>query len=76
MAWVLRQLATRFARLIAIGITGIAPGSVLADDDAKLSPPAARPVDFRAEVWPIHTDRCHRCPGAEARKGGLRLDRK
>jgi mono/diheme cytochrome c family protein len=53
------------------------PSSVLdADDLAKLPPPAARKVDFVADVQPIFRDRCYECHGSHRQEAGFRLDHK
>lgn len=45
-------------------------------DATKLPPPAARPVDFAKDIWPIFEASCLKCHGEEKQKGGLRLDRR
>ncbi len=40
------------------------------------SSPAQRTVDFRAEIEPILSGKCHRCHGSDLQLGGLRLDQR
>jgi mono/diheme cytochrome c family protein len=49
---------------------------LVAADVPKLPPPAARPVDFAADVRPIFAAHCHACHGPEKQKSGFRLDTK
>ncbi|WP_165066340.1 DUF1553 domain-containing protein [Paludisphaera rhizosphaerae] len=58
----------RFSLALVLGLFALAPAF---GDDAP-----ARRVDFESEVRPIFTARCVVCHGSQARKGGLRLDRK
>ena len=43
---------------------------------AELPPPAARLVDFAADVQPILHSRCYACHGPSVQMNGLRLDRR
>src|SRR5262245_33734938 len=44
--------------------------------EPELPPPAARTVDFAADILPLLKKNCHSCHGAEHQEGGLRLDQK
>src|SRR5256885_203955 len=44
--------------------------------DAKLPPPAMRPVDFAKDIQPILTAHCYSCHGPEKQKSDLRWDNK
>src|SRR5438105_15141001 len=52
------------------------PRGIAAEQQSKLPPAAARPVDFLRDVQPILTNSCFECHGLQKQKGGLRLDQK
>ncbi len=56
----------------AFAATSLAAGL----DLTKLPPPAARPVDFTQDIWPIFEKNCLKCHGVDKQKGGFRLDLK
>src|SRR5438876_11738407 len=60
-----------FPRLPALALLLVAPAA-----RAELPPPAARRVEFAADVRPIFVRHCFACHGPDQQKGGLRLDRK
>ena len=58
---------------LLISVTLAAPVAGAADAPA-LPPPAARAVDYVADVQPILAKSCYSCHGPDKRRGGLRLD--
>ncbi|MSU60271.1 MAG: hypothetical protein EXS35_19225, partial [Pedosphaera sp.] len=51
-----------------------AVNATAAPDLSQLPPPAARPVDFAADIQPIFAQNCLRCHGPERPKSRFRLD--
>ena len=60
--------------LLGLGLLWSAPAP--AADTNQLPPPAARKVDFVADIQPLLTKTCIECHGAKKEKAGLRLDQK
>ncbi len=59
---------------LVIPLAAVADGKGSKPDVSKLPLPAARPVDFTKEVYPIFKESCFKCHGAEKQKGKYRMD--
>ena len=67
--------AIRVAACFAIASGMLLPDPARAAAAADLPPPAARSVDYSADVEPILHSRCYACHGPSIQTNGLRLDR-
>jgi len=60
--------------LAAAAVTALVPFLTISAQEAPFPPPAARAVDYAADVKPLLQQNCYGCHGPEVQQAGLRLD--
>ena len=60
--------------LAAAAVAALVPFLTISAQQAPLPPPAARAVDYAADVKPLLQQNCYGCHGPEVQQAGLRLD--
>jgi hypothetical protein len=65
------SLAAVISMMLAAGMAG-----AVDIDPQKLPPAAARPVDFRQDVYPLLSERCFKCHQGQNPRSGQRLDQR